>query len=386
MKVLIEARALSAKGGGVKTYVRELINHMIPMLSGIETTIVLDRPGARVEIGAGHEEVLPLWHEVLLPWWLSKGIGSRIRVLEPDVVHYTKAAVPRNAGAPSVVTIYDVIPILYPSSQTWLRRVYWPAALRQAAHRSDHILTISEASRRDIVKYLGVPAEKITVTPLAADTARYRPDIGPEEKIQVKAKLRLKGPYILCLTTRDERKNVGSLIRAFAKVAPYISHDLVIAGKPALKHDASTVIAARLAPAVRDRVRFLDFVDYNDLPALYAGADLFVWPSVYEGWGFPPQEAMASGVPVIVSDGGSLPEVVGEAGEIVKFTTDDLAGRTHDDDFIAALAKNIGVVLHDAPKRARMRAAGLAQAKKFTWDDVARKTLEVYKKVASLNL
>lgn len=384
MRVLIEARALSAKGGGVKTYVRELINHLLPILSGVEATVVLDHPKARVEIAAGHEEVLPLWHEALLPWWLSKGIGGRIKVLESDVVHYTKAAVPRNPGKPSVVTIYDVIPILYPSSQTWLRRLYWPAALRQAAHRSDHILTISEASRRDIVKYLDVPAEKITVTPLAADTKRYRPDISADEKMRVKAKLRLKGPYILFVATRDERKNVGSLLRAFATIAAHIPHDLVIAGKPALKNDNSEQVATHFNRTIREKIHFLDFVDYNDLPALYAGADLFVWPSVYEGWGFPPQEAMAAGVPVIVSDGGPLPEVVGQAGEIVKFTTEDLAERTRDQRFITALSERMGEVLHDAPKRAQMRAAGLVQAQKFSWDDVARTTLEVYKKVAQI--
>lgn len=383
MKIVMEARALSAKGGGVKTYVKELVTHLLA-LPGLKTTVILDRPQARTEVAAGHEEVLPLWHEAWLPWWLSRTVGSRIADIQPDVVHYTKAAVPRHIIKPTVVTIYDVIPLLYPSSQTWLRRMYWPAALTQAAQRSHHILTISEASKADIVKYLHVPPEKVTVTPLAADTKRYRPDISAAEKMRVKAKLSLRGPYILFVATRDERKNVGSLIRAFVKIASHIPQDLVIAGKPALKQDASVQVARHLPEEVRKRIRFLDFVDYADLPALYAGADLFVWPSVYEGWGFPPQEAMASGVPVVVSNGGPLPEVVGQAGEIVPFTAERLADRTHDQGFIAALSEKMGSVLHDAPRRAQMRAAGLAQAKKFTWDDVARKTLEVYKKVATL--
>lgn len=380
MKVVIEARALSAKGGGVKTYVRELVSHLL-LMRGLEATVILDHIKARPEVAAGHEEVLPLWHEAFLPWWLSRSVGARISDLNPDVVHYTKAAVPRVVHKPTVVTIYDVIPLLFPASQTPLRRFYWPAALLQAAQRSHHILTISEASKADIVRYLHVPEDKVTVTQLAADTQRYRPDISAEEKMKVKTRLRLEGPYILFVATRDERKNVASLIRAFSKVAKHIPHQLVIAGKPALKSDNSLSVAASCTADIRQRIRFLDFVHYDDLPALYAGADLFVWPSVYEGWGFPPQEAMASGVPVIVSNGGPLPEVVGQAGEIVPFSVPDLPARTHDEIFTEALADRMGSVLHDSRRMAQMRIDGLVQARKFSWDDVAKKTFQVYERL-----
>jgi glycosyltransferase involved in cell wall biosynthesis len=383
MNIVIEARALSARGGGIKTYTKELVTNLLKEKQA-NFTVLLDKPEARPEVEAGHEEVVPLLHELLLPWWLSVDVVGRLKALKPDVAHFTKAAVPRRIVCPTVVTIYDVIPILFPASQAPLRRLYWPRVLKVAAKRSHHILTISEASKQDIMTYLDVPAKKVTVTPLAVDQTRYNQAIPAQEKMRVKQKLGLAAPYILFVATRDERKNAKSLISAFAKIAAEIPHELVIAGKKALKDDGSEELVKKLELKVQQRIRFLDFVDYNDLPALYAGADLFVWPSVYEGWGFPPQEAMACGVPVIVSNGAPLPEVVGEAGEVVPFRVTDLAERTRDEEFVGDLAQRMALILHDPARQARMRAAGIQQVKKFSWTQVAATTLEVYKQVASL--
>ena len=127
---------------------------------------------------------------------------------------------------------------------------------------------------------------------------------------------------------------------------------------------------------------WLKFVPDEDLPALYAGADLFVWPSAYEGWGLPPMEAMASGVPVIVSNGGALPEVVGSAGEIVPFSEEKLPERMWDMPFEEALAARMLAVLEDEKKRRAMIQLGSERVKQFSWRSVAEKTFEVYKKVA----
>ncbi len=381
MKIAIEARALSARGGGVKTYVLLLLKELLSQGSSHEWSFFYDSPKVIGSFPDAHEEALPLWHSALLPLWL-RGLQNRVLKGKPSLIHYTKADIPPGKKKlPTVVTIYDVIPLLFPESQAFLPRMYWPQALSRAAG-ADHILTISETSKQDIMRFLGVPEQKITVTTLATDTTRFKPDISPSELSRVQQKLHLHPPYILFIATRDQRKNVGSLLTAFAQIAKDIPHQLIIAGKPALKNDEAEEKVRSFDRLVKDRIRFLEFIENEDLAALYAGADLFVWPSVYEGWGFPVQEAMASGVPVIVSNGGALPEVVGQAGEVVKFSTDNVRGRTQDDAFVSMLAQRIATIATDTKRKLAMRQAGLIQAKSFSWTNVAQKTLAVYEKVA----
>mgnify|MGYP001576366425 FL=1 len=195
-------------------------------------------------------------------------------------------------------------------------------------------------------------------------------------------------PYILFVGTRDMRKNVPLLIRAFARICEDLPHQLVIAGRTALKSAATEEEEEDRKQArelgLQERIMWLNFVPDEDLPVLHAGADLFVWPSAYEGWGLPPMEAMASGVPVIVSNGGALPEVVGSAGEIVPFSKQKLRERTWDMPFEEVLASRMLAVLEDENKRRTMRQLGIEQVKQFSWRSVAEKTLQVYKKVAGV--
>lgn len=358
MKVAIEARALNSNTtAGVKTYATELI-HNLREIGGAEYEVIEDNP--------------PGWQ---VPWWMSVTLPRKLRDAHADVVHFTKAAVLRRNVIPTVVSIHDIIPILFPSSQAGLQRLLWPRTLRQAALRSDHIITISQASKRDIVEQFNVPPEKITVTPLAVDLARFKPAAEPATK-----------PYILFVGTRDMRKNVPLLIRAFARIEHDIPHQLVIAGRQALKRaeeeeeEEDRRQAAQLG--LQSRVTWLNFVSDKELPRLYAGAELFVWPSAYEGFGLPPMEAMASGVPVIVSNGGALPEVVGSAGEIVPFSVQRIRERIWDMPFKEALAARMLAVLESDKKKNVMRQMGLERVKQFSWRSVAEKTLEVYRKVA----
>ena len=363
MKVGIEARALhSGTTAGVKTYVREL------------TAALLALGGAEYEVFDDNPPAWKLW------WWINVQLPRKAKRSNIDVMHYTKAAVPPDfaRGKQVVVTIHDVIPIMFPGSQTLARRLYWPRALKNAAKRSDHIITVSEASKRGIVEEFQVDPEKVTVTALGVRTEEFRYD--PLTPVP-SPRLGRGEPYLLFVGTRDKRKNVPLLIRAFARIEHEIPHRLVIAGRPALKQDEDKRQARELG--LTDRVTCLDFVPESDLPALYAGADAFVYPSVYEGFGLPPLEAMAAGTPVIVSDGGALPEVVGTAGEIVPFSEDDSRARTRDDEFEKALADRILQVLEDETRQETMRAAGLERVKEFTWQGCAEKTFEVYKNLAA---
>lgn len=351
MRIAIEARAATERTG-IGTYVRELVRGFT---HGGEDLHKIPDPSTKL----------------LVPLWLQYAVPKYISIIKPDIAHFTKADVPRKKTVPTVVTIYDVIPLLLPESQSPLRRMYWPQALRRATNYSDHILTISEASKRDIMEHLDVSADKITVTPLGVDTKHFHPAMTEAE---VKTQ-----PYVLFVGRWDIRKNIPAIIKAFAHIARDIPHQLVIAGQPADKPVELERVAREAN--VADRVVFKQNVSYSELPKLYAGADLFVYPSIIEGWGFPPQEAMACGTPVIVSNGNPLPEVVGNAGTVVPFAVDRLTQRLADAEFVAQLAAKMKEVLADNQLQENMSRQGLEQMQSFSWQRVIDQTRSVYKQV-----
>lgn len=376
MKIMIEARALSASMG-VKTYVTQLIRHLVRRPTH-QYSVVLSARTHRALFPPADELVLPLSSAVLLPWWLHYQFPRLLAAQRPAVVHFTKADVPHRKTCPTVATIYDVIPLLFPSSQPLLPRWYWPGALHRAAHYSDHIMTISEASKQDIVRYLQVPANKITVTPLAVDLAHFKP-AGESAVTAIRNKYQLIGPYILFVGTWEPRKNIPTLLRAFATASHHLPHQLVLAGRKGWRY-ASTERTLAGSP-VRSRVTVLDYADYQDLPALYSAAAVFVWPSVYEGWGLPVQEALACGTPVIVSDGGALPQVVGQAGTIVPFSTEYIPARVHDTTFEARLAQALAAYQGKTEQRQKQ---AITQARRFSWEQVAAQTTKVYERMGQL--
>ena len=317
-------------------------------------------------------QVVSLAHEALLSWWLNYRVLGKISKDSFDLLHFTKADVPIRKILPTVVTVYDVIPLLFPESQSLTRKWYWPRALHRCATYADHIITISQASKRDIVSLLGVEESRVTVTPLSVDTNRFSPGVVARDGV----------PYILFVATRDQRKNVRGLIRAFDKIKHDIPHKLVVVGRDALVSDGAN--AEALSLNLMDRVSFLSDINDADLLPLYQGADLFVWPSIYEGWGLPPLEAMACGVPTIVCNGGSLPEVVGKAGVVVSFSTDVLSERLYDEGFETKLSRAMANVLTDSSKSNELRKLGPVHAKSFSWDALARDTIGVYNSVSNI--
>lgn len=365
MKVVIEARALSAKSSGVKTYTHELILNLLALHPEKHVELLYGSQFPVKTFPQASEVVIPLHSEILLPWWMHRA-AKYVRASKASVVHYTKAAIPRKKTVPTVVTIHDIIPILLPETQSPLRRFYWRHALQYAAINSDHIMTNSMRSKLDIVNHFDISEDKVTVTPFAVNLEHFRPSTPAGRSGQV--------PYILFVGTRDARKNISSLIRAFAQIADQIPHQLIIVGRPARKQDDSKSTVTRLQ--LSDRIQFLENVSYDELPALYSNADIFVWPSIYEGWGFPPQEAMACGTPVIVSDGGPLPEVVGDAGIVVPLD------KGIENDFDKRLAQEMLSLIHDDARKQDLIARGLAHVQTFSWKSVAEKTWEVYERLA----
>jgi len=230
----------------------------------------------------------------------------------------------------------------------------------------DAVITDSQVSRADIVHYLKVSPDKVTVIyPGVSSTCHPMP---AAEAAEVGRRHGLPASYLLYLGSVEKRKNVHGLLRAYALLRQRgESRPLVVAGIQ--RSNASGLPRLVQELDLQGHVLFAGYVPDADLPAVYSGADLFVFPSLYEGFGLPPLEAMACGTPVVCSDAGSLPEVVGDAAVMV------------DPKDTEALAEAMYRVLADRELREELRQKGLARARQFTWEKAARETVAVYRKV-----
>ena len=240
--------------------------------------------------------------------------------------------------------------------------------LPPAVERVDHIIVISEATRRAVQQRFGVDDSRITVTLLAADP-RFAPRSADSLKPAL-AELALNpGGYLLSVGTLEPRKNLTTLFEAYAGLPDAVRqrYPLVVVGMPGWRTEGLMASAQQLVS--RGELRFMGYVDDAVLPLLYAGAAAFAYPSRYEGFGLPPLEAMASGVPVLVSNTTSLPEVVGDAG--VQVAPDD----------VDAMREGLHRLLDDRDEARRRADLGLVQATAFSWEKCAAETLAVYRRV-----
>jgi glycosyltransferase involved in cell wall biosynthesis len=284
-----------------------------------------------------------------------------------DVLHASDVVQFAPTRARLVSTVYDLTPMLFPDWHTNQNRAVFRQKMRRVCKHAHAIIAISEHTKRDLVKTLAIPEERIHVVYGAAD-ARYRPIHDRDEIGRVTRKYGVpKSSYILYVGTLEPRKNLVRLVEAYAMTLERHGDKtplLVLAGAKGWLYEEIFRTVERLG--LQRRVVFTGFVDDEDLPALFNGALFFVYPSLYEGFGIPVLEAMACGVPVITSNTSSLPEVVGEAGVLVDPTD------------ASALAVALMALLSDPERRARLHAVSLARAAMFSWERAARQTLAVY--------
>jgi glycosyltransferase involved in cell wall biosynthesis len=302
-------------------------------------------------------------------WWEQIGLPRAAARAGVDLIHIPYFAAPLRPRRPVIATVHDVIPLVLPlyagsaAMRLYLRLV--SRAVRGAAA----VLTDSDAARRDIMRVLRLPPARVTTVPLAAGEA-MRP-LPPAAVAPVLARHGVRPPYLVNAGGFDARKNLPFLVRAVARAtAGRPDWQLVIIGRPhtgnaRIYPDVRPVVAAE---GLAERTIFTGFVSEADKAALYAGAGLCVFPTLYEGFGLTPLEAMACGAPVLAGNRSSLPEVVGDGGA--------LADPTDLDAFAAAIA-----ALLDAPdRRAALARAGLARAARFTWAATAEQTVAVYRR------
>lgn len=260
---------------------------------------------------------------------------------------------------PSVVTLYDLIPYTHPQYLTPPMRIYWKLCARRNLEVADHIVSISQASKDVAVQQCGIPEEKITVAYPGVDD-RFRP---VDETTIIDLYKLLPHEYVLFVGSIDPRKNIPMIIRTMKKVAPDVP--LVIASGGGWMTEEVETAAGECG-----NVRFLGYVPDRILPALYSHALMLVWPSVVEGFGLPPLEAMACGCPVITSNCSSLPEVVGDAALTINPESND------------QLSEAIAMLMGDRGLRHELGRRGLTRAKQFTWDRFATGVHTAYKQVA----
>lgn len=308
---------------------------------------------------AGKPAVRILWEQMVLP-----ALAARL-----DVLHCPVNVLPLSAPCPAVLTIHDLTFLRYPERFRPERQRYLAALTRVSAKRARRIMTDSANTKADVTELFDVPPERIEVVYPGLDDAVFHPF--PEDELtEFRRRKGLPETFILYVGTLEPRKNVASLVRAFALLSERGVSEvpLVIGGGRGWMYDEIFAEVERSGQS--DQVVFPGYIPPEELAQWYAAATVFVYPSLYEGFGLPALEAMACGTPVIVSNTSSLPEVVGDAGiQVDPLRTDELA---------EALVE----VLQSKAKREQMAQAGLLQAASFTWNKAAQQLMQIYRQAS----
>ena len=392
MRIGIDYTAAVRQGAGIGRYTRHLVHALLELDQQNEYVLLAATAGSRGAVkpqgdrarsGFGHGAFdiarsanvravnLPLsdrtlailWHRLRLPLWVEWVCGAL------DVFHSPDFTLPPVRQARTVLTVHDLSFMRVPECSDPGLRSYLLQAVPRSVHRADVVLADSQCTRMDVIELLGADPARVEVIYPGVERRFQR--VRDADVLQaVRKRYGLPGRFVLGLGTLQPRKNFERLIEAYARLRADEGDDiqLVIVGGTGWMYEGIFRRVAELE--LKGAVHFPGYVADDDLPALYTLADLFVLPSIYEGFGLPPLEAMACETPVVTSNVSSLPEVVGDAA----LKVDPLD--------IAALAQAMQGVLSDVSLRNEMTQRGMAQARDFTWARAAKKLLEVYQRLA----
>lgn len=367
--IVVDGRTIQDHFPGIGRYTYRLISALAANnpAQQFRIPILANAPNARFDLDAWASvpniECVPVRAGIRSP--SEHGLGRSSRLVSDAVLwHAPFYTFPLSLKLPLVVTLGDLTPLVLPEEMpSAARRTVYRNLNRAAAKRARAIITFSEASRADLMRLLGAAADKLTVVPLAVEAA-FQP--ASERAVrEMRAELGLTQPYALYVGSNKPHKNLVRLVRAWARVETDCV--LVIAGAWDARYAEPEELVNSLG--LRDRVLFRHAIAERALPALMSGARAFVFPSVHEGFGLPPREAMACGAPVCCSNLSALPEVVGDAALL--FDPFDES----------AIAGALNMLLNDSARRDSLRAAGLARAREFSWERCARETIAVYERV-----
>ena len=358
MRIGINA-ALLGQGGyrqtGISRYIGELIDGLGDVLAPEDRLVLLGR----------RPRAISRRPALRIPWEQT-GLPLTMAARRLDVFHGPLSVLPLASRVPGVITVHDLAFLRYPDQLPARRRAWLIAATRVSARKARRVITISQRTADDLHRWLKLPEERVTVIPLAP-SPRIRRVSGTSIDV-FRMKAGIERPYVLAVGTLEPRKNIPTLLRAFAKIREDVPHELVLVGPEGwLTGELHRTIAElRLG----DRLRMTGFVSDEELGGWYSGADLFASPSIYEGFGLPLVEAMRCGAPVLASDSSCYPEVVADAG--VMITPTDVDG----------WAETMRALLRDPARRDDLRERGFARASEFSWVRTAAETYRVYREVA----
>lgn len=352
MKIAINAMLLSAPSFGIRTYIANLIKHL-------KQTDTQNTYGIFSGSKGLHPALRIMWEQLAMPFAINKGSF--------DVFHSPDHTLPLlPVKAKKIITVHDLSFYKHPETFPLMKRTYKKLVTPGSLRRADAVIADSASTKKDIIGIFGTPADKISVVHIGVgEEFKKTDDAGALSRLRHERGL--DRPFILFVGTLEKRKNIEGLIDAYiiAVREHKISRDLAVVGKKGWLYEG--IFKKVRQQGLEAKIKFIFDARQEELPLIYNLADLFVYPSLYEGFGLPVLEAMACGTPVITSDVSSLPEVAGDAAILV------------DPKDAFALAANIAKVLEDPSLRSAMSQKGLARAKQFGWDKCARETLEVYR-------
>lgn len=370
MRIGFDGTPLLGPRSGVGYYTSRLIGSLTEAQPDWEYMLYSNRPLNGLEapldrlpqVGSPFTPSRWLWMQTILPWTIRQSC--------PHICHFPNSLAPLWQPRPFVLTIHDASLYLYRGYHPWSRHLAIRMLLPLAAKRASAIVTVSEHARQDLIKIMGLPPEKLHVVHEAAPDY-FRPETNREKLEIIRKKYKLPDRFLLYVGTIEPRKNLKRLLRALRRV--HDSGDLIplvmVGPRGWMMNDFEALVKDL---TLQNKVSYLGYVPTDDLPVLYSLATIFVFPSLYEGFGLPPLEAMACGTPVLSSNRSSMVEICGDAAMLIDPESEN------------EIAEGIRFLLANETERLAFREQGIVRSRQFSWNIAAGQTIEVYKKVLQL--
>ncbi len=373
MKLIIDAQPLlDAEKTGISWYTKRITD---VMCSSDQVNIQLNYSGCRKYCSS--DKIMAVYQKKgckVRHSWLPVRVRRRLRIpykllfntkSSSSVSIFFNYEVPCGVSGKKIAVIYDMAYKTCPETVSKDTRLWLENIMEETCQRADMIVTISQFSKQEIVKYMQVDPQKIRIVPCGVDLNVYKPNYKQTEITAVREKYRVPEKYLLYVGTLEPRKNIEHMIEAYAQLLNELEFPpaLVIGGKRGWMYEQ--IFAKVNEYGIQDHVVFTGYLDEGDVPLLMKAAEAFVFPSLYEGFGMPPLEAMACGVPVICSNRSSLPEVVGQAGLLVNPLS------------VRELMESMKRVILDKRLRETLSRRGVEQAQKYTWNAAAEAMIKV---------
>ena len=353
MKIAIDTQTILGQRSGFGFYVKNLVEGLKAV--DYEDEFVLISPETELDLSTPQRFI---WDQYIFPGQAKKN--------KVDILHQPCFSVPIFYHGKKVVTAHDIIPYIFPKFLPLASRLYFSKWMTFSYKYADHIITDSESTKKDLIKYLKLPENKISVIYLAASKEFY--PRRSEEITRIKSKYQITKKYFINVGTIEPRKNLLFLVEVFSLAVKLgIQENMIIVGKKGWYYDELFTLVKKLN--LQERVIFTGYVPDEDIPILYSGATALTFTSIYEGFGLPVLEAMACGTPIISSDSSSLPEVVGDAGVLLSVKDKK------------TWVENMVKISQNVELTQQLSRKSIEQAKKFSWEKCAQETSQVYKQV-----